>query len=385
MKYRFGGKERLLTFGTFPDMPLAEARQLRDEARRDLRDKVDPAAVKRQAAAEAALDGITFEAMARAWHVHQRPRWTPVHAGEVLAGLERDVFPAIGDKALAAIDVPMVLDLLRAVERRGCLETARRLRQRISAVFVLAMSEGKAMADPAAIVRKALAPSMGARRQPALLDLEDARALIAAADHADAVPVVKLASRFLALTAVRMACVRSAEWLEFENVDWDGEVIGPTLPVWRIPAAKLKLTVAKKSDVLNAHLVPLSREAVDVLRAVRTLSGRGRFVFPGANVGTRIGETAVGRLYAQTRFEGRHVPHGWRATFSTVLNERFPAQRALIDQALGHVAKDKVEAAYNRAAQLARRRTLFQAWGTMLMAGAVSPSALAASAAVKRR
>lgn len=369
MKYRFAGKERLLTFGSFPEISLADARALRDDARQSLRQHIDPGAIKRQAAAVAAMQVLTFETMAREWHVHQRPRWTDVHARDILASLERDVFPAIGAEPLASINPPRVLEVLRAVERRGCLESARRLRQRISAVFTLAMSEGRASHDPAAIVRKALAPSMGSRRQPALLELEDARALLAECDIRDATVATKLASRFLALTAVRLACVRGAEWDEFEGVDWSGQLIGPSLPVWRLPAEKLKLTVAKKADVQNAHVVPLSVEAVDVLRAARAAGGSDRYVFGAAASKAQLSESAIGRLYGQTRFAERHVPHGWRATFSTLLNERMPGNRALIDQALGHVAKDKVEAAYNRAAQMARRRALFQAWGSMLIEG----------------
>lgn len=365
VKYRFGGKERLLVLGTFPNMSLADARALRDDARQDLRLGIDPAAEKRQAAADAAADALTFEVMARAWHAHQRPRWTDVHAAEILVSLERDVFPALGSVALSGIDAPAVLEVLRAVERRGCLETARRLRQRISAVFTLAMSEGKTSSDPAAIVRKALAPSLGARRQSALLDLHDVQGLLRECDVLDAAPVVKLASRFLALTAARLACVRLAEWREIEGLDWTGQLIGPALPLWRIPAAKMKLTAARKADAANAHVIPLSREAVEALRVARALALSDRFVFATAPAAA-ISESAIGRLYSKSRYAGRHVPHGWRAAFSTIMNEEAPAERAVIDQALGHVAKDKVEAAYNRATQMVRRRHVLQRWATML-------------------
>ena len=375
MKYRFGGKERLLTFGTFPDLSLNDARALRDDARQVLRQNVDPGAAKRQAATDAAMQVLTFEAMARAWHVHQRPRWTDVHAGEILASLERDVFPAIGAAALVSIDAPAVLEVLRAVERRGRHETAKRLRQRISAVFTLAMSEGKATNDPAAIVRKALAPSMGSRRQSALLDLEDAQQLIVGCDGLDATPAVKLASRFLALTAARLGCIRLAEWGELEGVDVAGRFMGPLLPVWRIPAAKMKLTAARKADAANAHVIPLSAEAVEVLRAARSIARSDRYIFATAAM-SPISESAINRLYAQSRFAGRHVPHGWRASFSTIMNERRPADRAVIDQALGHIAKDRIEAAYNRAAQMLRRRMVFQAWGAMLMDGVSPPMSI---------
>ena len=368
MKFRFAGKEKLLTFGAFPEVSLTEARDRRDAARRQLRDRVDPSGGRRRAeSAHRAEDiAVTFEATARAWHAHQLPRWTAVHANDVLTSLERDAFPAIGGKALAVIDAPTVLQLLRAVERRGCIETARRLRQRVSAVFAFAMSEGAATVDPAAIVRKALAPSPGKGRQPALLELDDARALIADADALDAHIITKLASHLTALTAVRLAAVRGAEWGEFEDLDWTGAFMGPLRPTWRIPAERMKLSKAKKGDAANSHQVPLSPAAVDVLRRARALGIAGRFVFPGRGVDRPLSETAIGQLYGRTRFRGQHVPHGWRATFSTLLNERFPADRASIDRALAHAPKDKVEAAYNRAEQMARRRWLFNEWSSML-------------------
>jgi integrase len=164
---------------------------------------------------------------------------------------------------------------------------------------------------------------------------------------------------------VRLAAVRGAEWDEFEEVDWTGRFVGPLRPTWRVPAARMKLAKAKKADSAHDHLVPLSREAVEVLLAARQIAGGSRYTFAGRN-GAQLGEGAIGALYASTRFHGRHVPHGWRATFSTLLNERFPADRALIDRALAHAGKDKVEAAYNRAEHLGRRRWLFQAWGEML-------------------
>ena len=270
-----------------------------------------------------------------------------------------DVFPAIGALPLAAIDAPTVLRVLREVEARGTLETARRLRQRISAVFAFAMSEGLTPADPAAIVTRALSPGAAPRRHRALLTIEPARALLAAVEQLDAAPAAKLASRLLALTAVRLACVRGAAWSEFEGLD------GPD-PVWRIPAARMKLTRRKKADPAAEHLVPLAPPAVEVLGAARRLAPDGDLVFPGRD-GTRpLGEGAIGALYRRARFGDRHVPHGWRATFSTILNERWPEDRAIIDRALAHAPKDKVEAAYNRAEHLDRRRDLFVRWADLL-------------------
>lgn len=370
-RFRAGGKEQLLTIGSFPDITLDRARAARDLARAQLDRGEDP----RAAPAGDNPKLRAFEYVGRRWHAHMRQRWTAVHAADVMASLERDVFPAIGAMPIEAITVPVVLNALRRIQERGSLETSHRVRQRISAVFCYGMADGLVDKDPAAIVGKVLAPPAPTRHHPALLDINEVRKLLAAADLVDVAPAVKLASRLLALTAVRLAAVRGARWEEIEDLD------GPA-PLWRVPAARMKLAAAKKLDAKNDHVVPLSRQAVELLRAVRDMHQadanmhsveadcRG-LIFTG-RLGRPIGEAAIGALYDRAGFAGRHVPHGWRASFSTILNERHPDQRSAIDKALGHAGNGKaeqdeginrkVEAAYNRAVQLSPRRRLFQAW-----------------------
>jgi integrase len=186
----------------------------------------------------------------------------------------------------------------------------------------------------------------------------------------DASRGTKLASTFLALTAMRWAAVRGAQWVEIEDLDG-------AAPIWRVPAARMKLAAAKKADAAHDHVVPLSPAAVAVLRQARTLqrfeAAPGGLVFRGAGQTGPLGEAAIGALYARTSFAGRHVPHGWRATFSTIMNEAMPQERGAIDQALGHTLKSedgsaaKVEGAYNRSQQLDRRRRIFDAWGAALV------------------
>lgn len=377
VKFRYLRREKLLTIGDFPDIGLGDAREQRDQAREQLRKGEDPSGATARAratssAAENRYDTHSFEAIARRWHAHSVPRWSTVHAADVLASLERDIFPVLGAMPIDGITTPVVLSALRVIEARGRIETARRVRQRISGVFGFAISEGLATADPAAIVARALAPPPLARRQPALLELSDARALLAAAELVGGALVIKLASRFLALTAVRLATLRGAIWDEFESVDWKGETTGRE--IWRVPAARMKLTRAKKADPAAAHLVPLSAQAVEVLRAARATGGEYalsgcNYAFPGRGERGPIGEAAIGDLYRRAGYGARHVPHGWRATFSTILNERYPEDRALIDRALAHAPKDRVEAAYNRAEQLDRRRDLLDRWAQLLADG----------------
>ncbi|KQN15602.1 MULTISPECIES: tyrosine-type recombinase/integrase [Sphingomonas] len=361
MKFRLGGKEQLLTIGAVPEVTLDAARARCDQVREQLGRGEDPRTCELAQTGQARA----FEHVARQWHTHMRLRWTDVHAGDVLASLERDVFPAIGAMPIGAVTVPVILNALRVIEERGSLVTTGRVRQRISAVFAYAMAEDLVDQDPAAIVSRALTPPAPAQHHPALLEIEDARALLAAAELVDVAPIVKLASRFLALTAVRFAAVRGARWEEIEDLDG-------AAPLWRVPAARMKLAAAKKLDAKNDHAVPLSRQAVALLREVRAIMHQDDANMHGlifdCGAGRMIGEKSIGTLYDRAGFEGRHVPHGWRATFSTLMNEKAQgADGDVVERALAHTPKDKVKAAYDRSAQLQRLRDLFQEWADLLV------------------
>ncbi len=241
------------------------------------------------------------------------------------------------------------------------------MRQRVSAVFAIAI--GKGSSDPASIVQKALAP-IRKGRHPAAATLEEARAIIQAIDGETAHPVTRLAMRMLALTAVRPGSLAATPWSEFAGVDEDN-------PVWTIPAERMKMTKAMKNDDRNDHRVPLSRQALETLKAVRLLTGKGPYVFPNArNAHKPMSENALGYLLNRAGYHHRHVPHGWRATFSTIMNDNFPADRFIIDAMLAHKQDDKVEAAYNRASHMARRQELAQIWADMLLDGMLPASDL---------
>ena len=359
LKYRHRGVEKLLTFGQFPAVSLAEARARREAAKAALRDGRDPAA-------PAHATDRSFRATARAWHALRAPTWSTTHAADVLASLERDLFPVIGAQPIGAIAPPDLLNAIRSVEARGCRQTARRLRQRCSAIFGFAIAEGWCATNPAATIADALLPPKLTKPHPALTQIESCRDLLRACDHlVDDNNMVVLASRLLALTAVRLDAVRGMRWGEIEALDG--------VPVWRVPASRMKLALAKKAEDAFAHLVPLSGPALDVFWQAARLNGydtpfgpANALVFPGAGEGGRIGEGAIGDLYAAAGFAGRHVPHGWRASFSTIMNELMPEQRDAIDLALAHAGKGKVEGAYNRAQLLAGRRALFDRWGELL-------------------
>lgn len=388
MKFELRGKEKLLTFGPYPEVKLSAAREKRDAARRALREGQDPSGARKRAeearkAEKAAQSKLfNFETAARRWYDMQAGRWAPVHANDVITSLERDVFPSLGKLPLVAIDAPAVLKTLRAVEDRGSIETAKRLRQRISAVFDMWISEGVVTNNPAAAIGKALKPLPKKGRQPALTDVTEARGVLLAAEASGASPITKLASRFLALTQSRPGMVRGVCWSEIEGVDWDDKRYGPDLPIWRVPAARMKLALDLKDEQAFEHIIPLSWQAVDVLRTVRRLTSQNRLVFPGQRHSHRpLSENAIGYLYNRVGYHGRHVPHGWRSSFSTTMNALAVRQKRLgdaevIELMLAHFPENKVKAAYDRAGHMERRRELAQEWSDMLMKGMAEAGSL---------
>lgn len=382
LKYRFAGKERRLILGAWPELSLRAARDRKAEARKLLREGRDPGIEAAKLRIERAVASAnTFEALARGWFVLQEGRWTPVHARDVISSLEKDVFPWVGKLPITEIEEPMVLSVLRKIEKRGAIETAHRIRQRMSAVFVHAIAEGVGSRDPAAIVTKALKPVPRSRKRPALVTLASLHDMLRKTECAPASPLTKLASRFLALTAQRPGMIRALPWSEIENVDWQNEGPSPDA-LWRVPAQRMKLILDLKSDDSFEHLIPLSTQAVDVLRAAYALTGRGPLVFPGNRIARNpMSENTLSYFYNRCGYQGRHVPHGWRASFSTIMNEwalrnGTPADRYVIDLILAHVP-DGVsgsEGAYNRAAFLDRRRELLSMWATMLFEGFPDPT-----------
>jgi integrase len=390
MKYRFAGKEKRLTFGLYPEVSLVEARDRRDAARRLLRDHIDPALERMKLRASAtASSEMTFEKVARAWHKAQEARWSPVHRWQTLRAFERDVFPYIGALPVRDIDGPMVLTMLRRIEARGAIDTAKRIRQHVSGVFVFGMSEGVAATDPAATVGKALLPIPRKGRQPALTDIAKARKVLVDVEAATAGPLTKLASRLLALTAVRPGIVRAATWTEFEDLEprfgvRAGEPVQINRPLWRIPAARMKLELELKDEEAFDHLVPLSRQAVEVIETVARLTGAIELLFPGVRSNRRpMSLNTLGYAYNRVGYQGRHVPHGWRSTFSTVMNERAAeagrdSDRAVIDGMLAHKPKgvSGSEMAYNRATHMPRRIELAQEWADLLLEGVGPADAL---------
>lgn len=362
LKYRFNGKEKLLSIGPYPDVSLADARAERDNAKTILRENRDPAVVKEQKRSEAKTTAErTFEPIARMWHDIQKITWTDGYADEVIDAFEADIFPEIGHLPIRGPDrvtAANILAALRKIEARGAIETARRARTRISNVFVYAIASGFADDDPASSLGKALSPTVK-RQHPGLVDLDQVRQVLRDTDNNEGTGVTaRLAMRLLALTFVRSGVLVATPWEEFPP--------GETL--WKIPAARMKLKKHLKKDPTRDHWVPLPTQAIETIEAIRTITGRVEYVFPAkARAYGHMAGRTLDHMLESAGYTDRHVPHGWRTSFSTIMNERYPEQWRIIDFMLAHVPKDRTERAYNRAAYIEQRTELAQIWADKLM------------------
>jgi integrase len=356
LKYRIGGREKSLALGQYPDVGLKVARSRRDEARRLLADGVDPGETRRQAKAAAAGED-TFEAVAKEWLKGQQGAWSPGHAVTVASRLTRDVYPYIGKMQVDAIDAPTLLTVLRRVESRGAIESAHRIKTVCSQVLAYAVAIGKAKRNAATDLGKAALKPVTPKPMAAILKADDVGALLRAIDGYSGTHVVRCAFKLAPLVFVRPGELRAAEWSEF---DLDAAE-------WVIPAARLKLRKAAKEDAKRSHIVPLSTQAVAILRDVHELTAGGRFVFPGArDVSRPMSENAITAALRGMGYDGDTMTgHGFRSIASTMLNEKGFNPDA-IEAQLAHVPGNGVRAAYNRAKYLPERKKMMQDWADHL-------------------
>ncbi len=365
-KYRFEGKEKLLSFGRYGDVPLDTpkgqtvikgARELRDDARRLIAAGVDPAAKQKQERDERRGIG-TFRAAATEWFEKQTHAWTEGHATTIRSRLDRDVLPYLKSRRLAEIDAPEILAVVRRVESRGAVESAHRILTIIGQVFAYAVAVGQCKHNPAAgIDRSAALKAPIVKPMAAVLKPTEVSALLRAIDDYRGTHVVRCAFKLAPLVFVRPGELRGAEWSEFDLDEAQ----------WVIPAARMKLSKEAKADPMRSHIVPLSQQAVFILRGLQQLTGAGRFVFPGARSdGKPMSENAITAALRRMGYDGDTMSwHGFRSMASTLLNEHGYNPDAIESQ-LAHVPGNKVRGAYNRAKYLPERRTMMQAWADYL-------------------
>ncbi len=347
--YRFAGKRKTLSMGVYPDVSLKQARERRDDARRRVADGVDPGTARQlEKSGRADRSANSFEVVAREWLAKFSPSWTAEYAERLESRLERDVFPWIGARPIGDVTAPELLTVLRRIEARGVTETAHRALQDCGRVFCYAVATGRADRDPSSDLRGALAPV----RQKHFASITDPVAvgdLLRSIDGYEGSAVTRCAIRLAPLVFVRPGELRHAEWNEFN--------LGTA--EWRIPAAKMKMR--------DPHIVPLSRQAVDILRALHPLTGHGRYLFPGVRTALRpMSENTVNASLRRLGFtKDEMTGHGFRSMASTLLNEQ-GWNRDAIERQLAHVERNAVRAAYNYAEHLPERRKMMQAWADHL-------------------
>ncbi|MFP5464138.1 MAG: tyrosine-type recombinase/integrase [Gammaproteobacteria bacterium] len=348
LDYRHGGKRKTLALGVYPDVSLADARQRRDEARRLLAQDIDPGEHRKLTRDMQQRDADSFEAVALEWHARFAPTWTKEHAARILQRLTLNVFPWIGARPVGEITAPELLTVLRRIEARGRLETAHRAHQNCGAVFRYAVATGRAERDPSGDLRGALPPA-SKRHHAAIVEPKAIAELLRALDGYTGSFVTACALRLAPLLFVRPGELRRAEWAE---IDLDAAE-------WRIPAAKMKMRAP--------HVVPLSRQAVAILRELHPLTGRGRYVLTGARSTDRpMSENTVNAALRRLGYEKDVMTgHGFRSIASTTLHEQgWPSD--IIERQLAHAERNKIKAAYNRAEHLPERRRMMQAWADYL-------------------
>lgn len=348
-KYRFSGKEKLLSLGTYPEITLADARQRRDEARRQVAQGIDPGAVRKAQKEADAEEKETFEVIAREWHARFKTTWTQGHAVTIMSRLERDLFPWIGRRPIAEVKAPELLAVLRRIESRGALESAHRIRTICGQVFRYAVSTGRAERDPAADLKGAL-PQPQEKHRAAITEPAKVGELLRAIEDYKGGFVVKCALKIAPLVFVRPGELRHMEWteLDFENAQWN------------IPAGKMKMK--------EPHLVPLSNQAIEILKEVKELTGSSRYVFPsGRSFERAMSENAILAALRRMGYEKDEMSgHGFRAMARTILDEVLQVRPDFIEHQLAHAVRDPNGRAYNRTAHLAERRKMMQTWADYL-------------------
>lgn len=358
LKYRFDGKEKLLALGTYPELTLAEAREARSKIKRQLAAHVDPAHQRRvERERRLIATGHTFEAIAREWHTKFSQGWAATHACKVLLRLENNVFPWIGPMPIGDIEVSDLLAIMRRMEKRGALDTARRVRQYISSVYRYAIATARAKHDLAADVKGAT-PAPLRNSYPSITDPARIGGLLRAIDAYEGSFVTRVAVALAPRLFCRPGELRGMRWQEL-NLD-GGE--------WRIPPARQKLRqTAKRSNKTGDHIVPLATQVVALLKELQPLTGTGEFVFPSER--SRSRSMSDGTVNAALRRMGyskdQIVGHGFRHMASTLLNEQGWSSDA-IERQLSHGDGDPIRGIYNQAKYLPERRRMMQAWADYL-------------------
>jgi len=346
-KYRFDGKQKRLSLGTYPDVGLKEARNARDDLRKRIAEGVDPANV-RKAEKQSKGDQNSFEVIAREWHHKFKPNWSAEHAERTITRFEKNVFPWLATHNINGIKAAELLAVVRRIESRGALDTAHRTLQQCGQVFRYAVATGRAERDPSFDLKGALPPAR-TKHHASLTEPKQIGGLLRAIEGYAGSFVTGCALKLAPLVFVRPKELRSAEWSEFDLEKAE----------WRIPADKMKMGVL--------HIIPLSQQAISIIQELKPLTGSGTYLFPSNRTKTRpmSNNTINGALRRLGYTKDEMTGHGFRSMASTILNEQ-GWNRDAIERQLAHSERDGVRAAYNYAEYLPERKKMMQAWADYL-------------------
>ncbi|EKL4338138.1 tyrosine-type recombinase/integrase [Salmonella enterica] len=341
MKYRYAGKEKLLSIGVYPDVTLAEARDKRTQAKRILAAGDDPSEVK-QAEREAKNLAVnnSFELLALEWHEHKKPNWSSGYADDILEYLRKDIFPYIGKKAITDIKPMTMLSVLKKMEDRGVLDKLKKTRQACRQIFTYAIITGRAEFNPVMDLAGAL-KTPKQQHFPHLMPTQIGPFIHAVNTYSGS-KVTRIATLLLMYTSVRTIELRASEWTEF---DLDNDL-------WQIPKERMKMR--------RPHLVPLSRQVKSHLLELKKITGWGKYVFPGRNDAHKpMSEASINQVIKRIGFAGKVTGHGFRHTMSTILHEK-GFNSAWIEAQLAHADRNTIRGTYNHAQYLDGRREMLQ-------------------------
>lgn len=349
LKYRFDGKEKRISLGTYPDVSLKLARERRDDARKLLAESIDPGEMRKaQKASGDERAANSFEVVAREWYAKMTSTWVPSHGEKIIRRLERDIFPWVGTKPIADISAQLLLATVRKIEDRGRLETAHRALQNCGQIFRYAIATGRAERDPTSDLKGAL-PPVREKHFAAILDPKEVGALLRAIDGFTGTKVVKSALQLAPLVFTRPGELRRARW---EDIDLD--------------KAEWRYLVTKTN---SEHLVPLSAQAVDILQDLYPLTSRNAWVFPGMRDRQKpMSEATINAALRRMGYDTKDemTGHGFRAMARTILHEELGFEPAVIEHQLAHRVQDALGAAYNRTKFVKERTRMMQAWADYL-------------------
>ena len=346
-RYRFAGKPKMISFGVYGQISLADARRKRDEAKKQLSDGIDPSdARKSEKITQKYAAENTFKAVAMEWHASKCSTWSKGYASEILRCFENDVFPFIGSRPIDQLAPLELLAVLQKIEKRGALEQASKIRRRCGEVFRYAVITGRAKYNPA--------PDLsGAMNKPEtkhfpFLQESEIPDFVKALNNYQGSKITKYATQLLMLTGVRTVELRFAEWSEFdfENARWE------------IPKERMKKR--------RPHLVPLSPQVLEILDKLKVISGNYSLLFPGRNDARKpISDASINKVIAKIGYKGRLTGHGFRHMMSTILHEK-GFDSAWIELQLAHVDKNSIRGIYNHALYLEGRSAMLASYAGLI-------------------